>query len=585
MKEALLSHIPGLRLAARYRRADLAPDLIAGVVLAGLLVPQGMAYATLAGLPTINGLYTTVIVLIAYAVFGPSRMLVLGPDSSLGPLIAAAIIPLAAGSPEQAVLLAGMLGLMVGAIAIGLGLGHLGFIADLLSKPVRVGYLCGLAVTIFLGQLPKLFGFSVDADNVLEQVTGFLTGLPQTQPLTLAFGLGVIATMVLLRRIAPRWPGVLIAVVGAMLASLALGLAEKGVAVVGELPQGLPHFQIPLLPVADLAPLAIAAGGIALVSLADTISTAASFAARRGDDVHADQELVALGAANVLAGLFQGFPVSSSGSRTAVAEEAGSRTQVTGLAAAALVAVMLVATPGLVASLPQSALAGVVIVAAFALFDARELGRFMRVRPSEFYQALVALLGVLVFGVLEGIMLAVVISVLNFFRRAWWPHDAVLGKVHGLAGLHDLKYYPDAQQVPGLIVYRFDAPLFFANSRAFHDRVLELIAQSAEPIRWFVVAAEPITDIEATAADMLLDLDRDLNARGIHFVFAELKDPVYQRIAAYELERDIPPTAFYPTVNAAVRAYRAETGITALEGPEDAEETADASGASRDTGA
>jgi high affinity sulfate transporter 1 len=554
---AISNRVPGVRIARSYPRGWLVSDLVAGLVLAGLLVPQGMAYAQLAGLPPTTGLYTTVIGLVAYAVFGPSRILVLGPDSALGPLIAVAILPLAAGSSSRAILLASALSVMVGLLAIGLGAGRLGFVADLLSKPVRTGYLAGLAITIFVSQIPKLFGFSAAGDNVGAQLAAFFANLPRTSYYSLAIGIGTVVTIVLLRRI-PKVPAVLIAVAGATVLSALLDLAAKGVPVVGVLPQGLPSFQLPIVPLRDIGTLALAAGGIAIVSLADTVSTSASFAGRRGETVDANQELIAVGLANVFSGLFQGFPTSGSASRTAVAEESGSRSQLTGVAAAVVIALMLVALPWLVRSLPQSALAGVVIVAAMSLFDARELSRYLRVRRSEFIQSVVALSGVVVLGVLGGLGLAVVVSVLNFFRRAWWPQDAVLGKTADLAGFHDLRFHPDAKRILGLILYRWDAPLFFANARAFHDRIHELIAENPEPVNWVIVYANAITDIEVTAADMLSELDVELNARGIHLVFAGLKDPVYQHVCGYQLQREIVPEHFFPNLTAAVRAYLSE---------------------------
>jgi high affinity sulfate transporter 1 len=551
------NRVPGVRVARSYHREWLVSDIVAGLVLAGLLVPQGMAYAQLAGLQPITGLYTTVIGLVAYALFGPSRILVLGPDSSLGPLIAVAVLPLAAGDDSKAILLASALSVMVGLLAIGLGAGRLGFIADLLSKPVRTGYLAGVAIAIFVSQLPKLFGYSAEGERVGAELGSFFTNLSRTNYYALAIGLATILAIVLLRRI-PRVPAVLISVTGATLLSAILELAAKGVPVVGVLPQGLPSFQLPRVPWADLGSLAIAAGGIAIVSLADTVSTSASFAGRRGETVDANQELIAVGLANVFSGLFQGFPTSGSASRTAVADDAGSKSQLTGVVAAAVVGLMLVALPWLVKTLPQSALAGVVLVAAISLFDARELSRYLRVRRSEFIQAIVALGGVVVLGVLPGLGLAVVVSVLNFFRRAWWPQDAILGKTADLAGFHDLRFHPDAKQIPGLILYRWDAPLFFANARAFHDRIHELIAESPEPVNWIIVYANAITDIEVTAADMLSELDVELNARGIHLVFAGLKDPVYQHVCGYQLQQEIVPEHFFPNITSAVRAYLAE---------------------------
>ncbi len=550
--------IPGVGVILRYRRSDAIRDLGAGVVLGGLLVPQGMAYATLAGLPPITGLYTTVAVLVAYFLFGPSRILVLGPDSSLGPIIALAVVPLAFGVEERAVVLASMLSVLVGVIAVALGTLRLGFIADLLSKPVRVGYLAGLAVTILVSQLPRLTGVAVTGSETLDVLVAMAGRPARIEPASVVLGLGVIVTIIALGRLWPKSPAVLIAALGATACTWALGLSGRGIAVVGVLPQGVPALRWPLVSLSEVATLAVAAGGIALVSLADSVSTATAFGAKRGETVQADRELIAVGIADIFAGLVHGFPVSASGSRTAVAERAGAATQVTGLVAAAAVVALLAFAPGVTSFLPQPALAGIVVVAAFSLIDVREFVTLARVRRSEFVQAAVAASGVVAFGVLNGLALAVIVSVLNFFRRAWWPHDAVLGDTPGIPGFHDVAFHPDAKIDPGLIIYRFDAPLFFANARAFHDRVLELVESSEDEVRWVIVAAEPITDIEATAAEMLLDLDLELNARGIHFVFAGMKDPVRARVRAYDLEREIPPESFYPTVHAAVKAYRSE---------------------------
>ncbi len=555
---ALERWVPGFGVIARYQRQDALRDLGAGLVLSGLLVPQGMAYAMLAGLPPITGLYTTVAVLVAYFLFGPSRILVLGPDSSLGPIIALTVLPLAFGVEDRAVVLASMLSVFVGVIAVVLGILRLGFIADLLSKPVRVGYLAGLAVTILASQLPRLLGIRVQGRETLDVLAGVLDRLPRAQPVSVIMGLVVIATIIVVGRVYPKAPAVLIAALGATLCTWWFDLSGRGVAVVGVLPQGIPSLQWPSVALRDVATLLVAAGGIALVSLADSVSTAAAFGAKRGEAVHADRELIAVGIADILAGIVHGFPVSASGSRTAVAERAGAATQVTGLVAATAVVALLVFAPGATSFLPQPALAGIVVVAAFSLIDAREFFTLARVRRSEFIQALVAACGVIVLGVLNGLALAVVVSVLNFFRRAWWPHDAVLGDALGIPGFHDIAFHPDARVDPGLIIYRFDAPLFFANARAFHDRVLELVENAADEVRWVVVAADPITDIEATAAEMLRDLDLELNARGIHFVFAGMKDPVRARVRAYDLEREIPPESFYPTVHAAVKAYRSQ---------------------------
>jgi MFS superfamily sulfate permease-like transporter len=366
-----------------YQRPWLRADLLAGVVLAAILVPQGMAYAQLAGLPAVTGLYTTIACLVGYAVLGPSRVLVLGPDSSISPLILAAITPLlAGGDTATAIALAGMLAVLVGLVEIGLGLGKLGFVADLLSKEVQVGYMNGLAITIIVGQLPKLFGFSTNADSFLKEVRVFVEGLDETHATTLIVGVAVLALLLVLPRITTRLPAVLVGVVAATVASAVFGLAEHGVSTVGSLPKGVPSPSLPWTKADDVGPLLIAAVGITLVSLTDTIATASSFAARRGDEVKPNQEMIGMGAANIAAGLFQGFAVSTSGSRTAVAEQSGAKSQLTGIVGAALVAVLLLFLNSLLADLPQTALAAVVIVAALSLMDLEILRRYLRVRKS-----------------------------------------------------------------------------------------------------------------------------------------------------------------------------------------------------------
>ncbi len=550
--------LPGIRAARTYQRAWLPRDLIAGLVLCTLLVPQGMAYAELAGLPPITGLYTTVVCLVAYAVFGPSPYLILGPDSSLGPMIAAAILPLAAGDMGHAIALAGMLALMVALVNIGAGVAKLGFVSDLLSKPVRVGYLAGLSITIFIGQLPKLFGFSTDADNLLEESTAFLTNLGQTN--VYALGVGLLCLIIILgfKQWAPRVPGILIAVVTGIVLTIIFDLAAKGVSTVGVLPQGFPLPSFPAVAFSDLPLLAVAAVGMSLVTIGDTISTSAGFAARRGDEIDSDQELVGIGSANLLAGLFQGFPVSTSSSRTAVAEQSGAKTQLTGIVSAAAVLGMLLFLPGLVQDMPQPVLAAIVITASISLFDWAELRHLWNIRKSELMLAVACILGVAFVGVLEGIVIAVVLSILQFFERAWRPHTAVLGSVPDMAGYHDMDRYPHAKRIPGLLMIRWDAPLFFANANIFRKLVRDLVAQTDPTPEWVVVAAEPMTDVDTTAADMLVELDLELNAADIHLIFAELKDPVKEKIVRYGLLDTIDHRHFYPTIEIAVEEFYRE---------------------------
>jgi high affinity sulfate transporter 1 len=561
--EAIGRWVPGIRAVSTYRLSWLPKDVIAGVVLTTLLVPQGMAYAELAGLPPITGLYTTVLCLLGYAVFGPSRVLVLGPDSSLGPMIAAVVIPIAGsgGDPAVAIGLASMLGLMTGVLMTVAGIAKFGFVADLLSKPTQIGYMNGLALTILVSQLPKLCGFSVDGDGLIAETAAFLRGVAAGDivPAAIAVGSVTLAVILTVQRWLPKIPATLLGVVTAITATWLFDLDERGVRLVGPLPEGFPPFTLPHATGSQLGILLIGAFGITLVALTDTISTASAFAARSGQEVRGNQEMIGIGAANIGASLFQGFPVSTSGSRTAVAAQSGARTQLTGVVGAVLILLMLVLAPGLLRDLPQPALAAVVIAASVTLADLPGTVQLWRQRRMEFGVSVAAFLGVALLGVLPGILVAVALSVLNVFRRVWWPYQTVLGRAPGVPGYHDVQAYPDAEHLPGLVLFRFDAPLIFANARSFRDQIRHLARTEPAP-RWIVVAAEPITDVDTTAADMLDDLDTELNARGISLVFAELKTPVRTKIDQYRLTSTIDPGHFYPTIEDAVAAYRTETG-------------------------
>ncbi|HEY7343303.1 MAG TPA: sulfate permease [Ktedonobacterales bacterium] len=554
--------LPGAHLLASYKRSWLRSDIVAGIVLSTLLVPQGMAYAELAGLPVITGLYTTVLCLLGYAVFGPSRILVLGPDSSLGPMIAATILPIVGsnGNPEEAVALASLLALLVGGVMVIAGIAKLGFVADLLSRPTRIGYMNGLALTIFIGQLPKLFGFSVDANGLIREAVAFVQGLAAGKAVVAAVLIGLVSLglVLALDRWLPRVPGVLVAVIVAIAATALLNLGDHGVELVGPLPQGFPPLTLPRA-VTDLPLLVGGALGISLVALTDTISTASAFAARSGQEVNGNGEMVGIGAANIAAGFFQGFPVSTSGSRTAVAEHAGAKSQVAGVVGAAVIVLMLLFVPGLLRNLPQPTLAAVVIAASISLADIPGLVRLWRQRPTEFFLAIAAFLGVALLGVLQGIALAVALSILNVFRRAWWPYQTTLGRVPGMPGVHDRQQHLDAEVLPGLVIFRFDAPLFFANTRAFRDHIRYFAATELN-LRWILIAAASITDVDTTAADMLAALDEEINADNISLVFAELKDPVREKLQRYELIGHLDPAHFFPTLDAAISAFREQTG-------------------------
>ncbi|MFI5302453.1 MAG: SulP family inorganic anion transporter, partial [Polyangiales bacterium] len=424
---------------------------------------------------------------------------------------------------------------------------------------------------VLVTQLPKLCGFSVSANGVVDGGIGFARGVVagEVNLPTLAIGVGCLAGILALRAASPKVPGVLLAIVAATAIVGALHLEGK-LQVVGAMPRGLPLPSIPRVRVDDIGPMFVGAIGIALVSFADTSVLSRTFAARHGHRVDPNRELVALGLANVAAGLLRGFPVSSSASRTPVAESAGAATQLTGVVGATCIGVILVAAPALLTNLPMSALAAVVIAAAISLFDVRALGVFYRVRRSDFVLSMIALAAVASLGVIPGIGAAVVVSILDFVRRAWRPHDAILGRADGIEGYHDVARYPGARQVPGLLLFRWDAPLFFANAELFRTRVVYSIEAAASPVQWVVVAAEPITDVDTTAAEMIRELDTELAARGVELAFAELKDPVKDRLHRYGLKAKIGHAFFFPTVGVAVRAFLETHGELAADAPDEA---------------
>jgi high affinity sulfate transporter 1 len=551
-----LRWLPGLRVLREYDRSWLRHDLAAGLVLTTMLVPAGIAYAEASGVPGIYGLYATIVPLLVYALFGPSRILVLGPDSSLAALILAVIAPLAAGDPQRAVALAGMMAIVSGIVCIVAGLARLGFLTELLSKPIRYGYMNGIALTVLLSQLPKLFGFSVSAEGPGRQLAAIVGGLRDGQGHLLSFAIGAAAlTIILLLKRHPRVPGTLIAVAAATLAVALFDLDSCGVAVLGPLPQGLPALALPAIGIDDLVPVLLGGITVALVSFADTSVLSRSYAARTRMRVDPNQEMVGLGAANLAAGLFQGFPISSSSSRTPVAEAAGSRTQLTGVVGALAIALLLVAAPDLLRPLPSAALAAVVIASAIGLVEVSDLRRIYRIQRWEFWLSMACFAGVAVFGAIPGIGIAVAIAVIEFLWDGWRPHSAVLGRVDQVKGYHDVARYPEARRIPGLVLFRWDAPLFFANAEQFHDRVLAAVAESPTAVRRVVVAAEPVTSVDVTAADMVAELDDALQAMDIELCFAEMKDPVKDKLKRFGLFTRLGAEAFHATLGEAVNRY------------------------------
>jgi high affinity sulfate transporter 1 len=555
--------LPGLRILLRYERGWLRRDILAGLVLTTMLVPVGVAYAEASGVPGIYGLYATIVPLLVYALFGPSRILILGPDSSLAAVILAVVLPLSAGDPNRAVALAGMMALVSGVVCIVAGLARLGFVIELLSKPIRYGYMNGIALTVLLSQLPKMFGFSITANGPLHRIWATLEAVlsGKTIGATLAIGVGTLLVILILKR-RPRVPAVLVAVVGATVVVAAFDLGRRvGVSVLGPLPQGLPRLTIPFIHAADMMQVLIGGLAVALISIADTSVLSRIYAARTGVHVNPNQEMVGLGAANFAAGLFQGFPISSSSSRTPVAEAAGARTQLTGVVGALTIALLLLLAPLLLQYLPNTALAAVVIASAIGLVEVSDLRRIYRIQRWEFWLSMVCFAGVSVLGAIPGIALAIVIAVIEFLWDGWRPHSAVLGRVDHVHGYHDITRYPQARRIPGLVLFRWDAPLFFANAELFRDRALDAVADSPTPVRWLVVAAEPVTSVDVTAADVIVELDETLKGAGITLCFAEMKDPVKDKLKRFGLFARFGEEDFFATLGESVSHYLDRFGI------------------------
>jgi high affinity sulfate transporter 1 len=548
-----------LQTLRSYESSWLRHDIVAGLVMTTMLVPVGIAYAEASGLPGINGLYATILPLLAYALVGPSRILVLGPDSALAAVILAVVLPHSAGDPQRAVAIAGMMAIVSGGVCVAAGIARLGFITELLSKPIRYGYMNGIALTVILSQVPKLFGFSVKAEGPLRQAWGIAEQVwgGSTNVAALAVGGSTLALILVLKR-KPRLPGMLIAVTAATVAVAFFDLAARaGITVLGPLPQGLPAPRLPLVPFDTLGPIVTGSVAVALVSFADTSVLSRTYAARLRTSVDPNQEMLGLGVANIAAGFFQGFPVSSSSSRTPVAEAAGSRTQLTGVVGAVAIALLLVVAPTLLQDLPTTALAAVVIASAIGLFEVSDLRRIYRIQRWEFWLSMGCFVGVAVFGAIPGILLAIVIAVIEFLWDGWRPHCAVLGRVDDVKGYHDIARYPDARLIPGLVLFRWDAPLFFANAEFFRDRALNAVTGLRTPTRWLVVAAEPVTSIDVTAADILCELDETLHAAGIELCFAEMKDPVKDKLKRFGLFARLGEKTFFATIEEAVTAYLA----------------------------
>ena len=547
---------PGVDQFRHYQRAWLRGDVVAGVTVAAYLVPQVMAYATVAGLPPVVGLWAALVPLAVYAVLGSSHQLSVGPESTTALMTATALAPLAVGDPGRYAALAAATALLVGAICFVAGVIRLGFIADLLSRPVLIGYMTGVAVIMIGSQLGKVTGIRVEGDEFIDQVRSFVDGLGAAHWPTIGLSASVLVLLLMLARLAPRIPGPLIAVLVATAMVSVFSLNRNGIKVVGAIPEGLPALGVTGIPLADLSALLIPAGGIAIVAFSDNVLTARTFAARHGQDVDANAELRALGVCNVGTGLSHGFPVSSSGSRTALGDAIGSRTQLYSVVALVFVVVVMLAGRSVLAMFPTAALGALVVYAALRLVDVPEFKRLARFRHSEFVLALATTAAVLLFGVLYGVLVAVGLSILDLLRRVARPHDAVLGFVPGVAGMHDIDDYPDASPEPGLVVYRYDAPLFFANAENFRGRAMAAVDENPVPVEWFLLNAEANVEVDLTALDALDRLRTDLERRGIVFAMARVKQDLRDELEAAGLLEKIGADRIFMTLPTAVEAYR-----------------------------
>ncbi len=551
-----MSILPGVEQFRGYDRSWLRGDVVAGLTVAAYLVPQVMAYATVAGLDPVVGLWAALVPMAVYAVLGSSRQLSVGPESTTALMTASALAPMAGGDPGRYAALAAVAALLVGAMCFVAGLVRLGFLAQLLSHPVLIGYMTGVALIMIASQLSKVTGVSVTGEEFADQIRSFASGLDELHLSTIMLAVAVLVVLLVFAWLAPRWPGPLIAILAAAVVVSVFSLQRNGIKVVGDIPSGLPIPGLPAISVADLMALIIPAAGIAIVAFNDNVLTARTFAVRHGQDIDANAELRALGVCNVGAGLTQGFPVSSSGSRTALGDAVGSRTQLYSLVTLGFVLAVMLFGRGVLATFPSAALGALVVYAALRLIDVSEFRRLARFRRSEVILALATTAAVLVFGVLYGVLVAIGLSILELLRRIARAHDGVLGFVPGVAGMHDVDDYPDAKLEPGLLVYRYDAPLFFANAENFRERAMASVDDYPGKVEWFLLNAEANVEVDLTALDALDQLRTELDRRGIKFAMARVKQDLRDELRAAGLLDKIGEDNLFPTLPTAVEAYR-----------------------------
>jgi sulfate permease, SulP family len=556
--DQLLSITPGLARLIAYRRAWLRGDVLAGITVAAYLIPQCMAYGELAGVQPVAGLWAILPPMLIYAVLGSSPQLSVGPESTTAVMTAAALAPWVAQDAANYGGLAALLALLVGLVCCVGYVTKLGFLADLLSRPILIGYMTGIAILMVVGQLGKISGIAVTGDSVLEEVQALLGHLDQLHWPTLILSTLVLIFLFGIQRWLPKAPSPLLAVLLATLAVAFFDLDQQGIAVVGLIPAGLPQVMNPLAPGLFSLHLLASAVGIALVGYSDTVLTARAFEARDGYAIDANQELLALGVANVATGLTQGFPISSSASRTVIGDALGSKSQLFSLVGFGVVVLVLLFLRPLLALFPKPALGAIVIFAATRLIDVPELLRLKRFGKNEFFLALATTTGVLTTNILTGVAIAVGLSVIDLFARVARPQAGVLGQVPGLAGLHNVRDFDGATTIPGLVVFRYDAPLCFANAENFKQRALAAVRAEEEPVQWFLLNAEAIIAIDITAADALRELQEKLAHQGITFALARVKQELYEQLQRAGLTQQIGPENFYPTLPTALAAFQTQ---------------------------
>jgi high affinity sulfate transporter 1 len=553
----LLRIAPGLRAILRYRFGDdFRHDAIAGICVASVAVPVAIAYAQLAGFRPEVGLYSSILPLVAYAIFGTSRQLMINPDAATCAMIAASVAPLAAGDPKLYASMSVMLGFLAGVFCILASYFRLGAVGDFLSRPILIGFMNGVAISIFQGQIGKICGFSVKAEGMLRWLLEVLSKLPQANAPTVAIGLGSLLVLLLLRRLAPQAPAALIVMIvaGALIAILKLD--HRGVAVLGVISGGIPRPRLPEVPLSALPAVTAKAAGLALMILCGGVVTARSFANKNHYRIDMDAELAALGAANIASALSQGFAVTDADSRTAIAHASGGRTQMTGLVAAACIAVVLLFLTRPLKYVPVPALGAVLIVAAVSLFDFSSLRRIWRVDKGEVVLSLITTLGVVLVGPINGILVAVTLALARFIRATARPRDEILGKVEGMPGFHSIERHPGAQTIPGLQMYRFGGPITFFNAAYFKERSLAAANTAGPALRWFVLDAIPISSVDVTGLDALDELRRELSECGITLVVAGRKTEFLTWLRQIGLHRAEDDQFVFPTLRQAVRAFR-----------------------------